>query len=321
MTRLAVTMGDPCGVGPEIIVKSLGHIGRRTIPVIVGDLAVLLKAGRIVRKEPRFKPFKEGKIGEVELLDLSLLGDVSFGVPSPETALASYRYIEEAIKLVSTHEVEGVVTCPVSKAAISRTGIPFSGHTELLASFFSVSDYVMMMVGRRLRVSLVTTHIPLRMVPERISEERVFKTIYVTDSALREYFRVAEPRIKVCGLNPHAGERGLLGDEEEKIERAIQRARDLGVHVSGPFPADSAFHRVDCDAFVAMYHDQGLIAVKTVDFKRTVNVTLGLPFVRTSVGHGVAYEIAGSGLADPQSFKEAYACAERMIRNRDWRGR
>ncbi|MEM3018505.1 MAG: 4-hydroxythreonine-4-phosphate dehydrogenase PdxA [Candidatus Bathyarchaeia archaeon] len=316
--RLAVTMGDPHGVGPEIIAKSLGSLAKRTIPVIIGDLFVLKKAAQIVGTELKLRPFKEGKMGEVEVLDLGILHDVSFGLATRDAGLASYRYIEEALGLISTHEVEGVVTCPVNKATISLAGIPFSGHTEVLASFSSVSDCVMMMIAGRMRVSLVTTHIPLRSVPERLGEERIFRTIYITSCALREYLCVANPRLKVCGLNPHAGEKGLLGEEEEQIRRAIERARDLGIDASGPYAADSVFHKVDCDAFVAMYHDQGLIPVKTLNFRKTVNVTLGLPFVRTSVGHGVAYEIAGKGLADAESFKAAYSMAERMIVRRYW---
>ena len=174
----------------------------------------------------------------------------------------------------------------------------------------------MMMAAKRLRVCLVTIHVPLKDVPSLIDQERVFKCIAVTARSLEDDFGLSAPRIKVCGLNPHAGEQGVIGTEEEGVTEAIVRAKKAGISVEGPFPADSLFHKIDCDAYVAMYHDQGLIPVKTTDFARTVNVTLGLPFVRTSVGHGTGLDIAGKGLADPTSLIEAYRLAESMVRAR-----
>jgi 4-hydroxythreonine-4-phosphate dehydrogenase len=170
----------------------------------------------------------------------------------------------------------------------------------------------MMMASRRIKVSLVTIHVPLMDVPHLVTENRVFSCIAITERSLKFDFGIKSPFIKVCGLNPHAGESGLMGDEEEVISAGIKRAQEMGINVQGPYPADSLFHTIDCDVYVAMYHDQGLIPVKTLDFKRAVNITLGLPFVRTSVGHGTGLDIAGKGMADPTSVIEAYKAAQTM---------
>jgi 4-hydroxythreonine-4-phosphate dehydrogenase len=310
-------MGDPSGVGSEIILKSLSRIGKKSIPVIVGDMAVIEKTKDILslKSLPRFSPYMEGKLGDVELIDLGILKDVRYGVISPEYGEASYQYLMEALKIVLNGEVHAIVTCPVNKKSFELAKIPYRGHTELLAKIGGVTDYVMMLANRRIRVSLVTTHVPLREVPTLISFDRVFKTVFITHKSLVELFRVESPVISVCGLNPHAGEEGLLGNEEKIIREAVEKAKSLGVNVNGPFPSDSIFSTMKSDAFVSMYHDQGLIAVKTLDFKRTVNITLGLPFIRTSPGHGTAHNIAGSGVADPSGFLEAYRLAERLAKN------
>lgn len=181
----------------------------------------------------------------------------------------------------------------------------------MLAYFGGVDTYIMMLANPKIRMSLVTIHIPITEVAPRITERRVFDCIRITCRSLEERLSLTKPFIKVCGLNPHAGEQGLMGHEEDTIIRAIEHARSLGINVSGPYPADSLFHQIDCDAYIAMYHDQGLIPVKTLDFERTVNITFGLPFVRTSPGHGTGFDIAGKGRANPASFIEAYktACA------------
>jgi len=255
----------------------------------------------------------EGKPGDVELLDLDIVKEVRLGTSDAACGEASYQYIMEALRLLSSGTLSALVTCPISKKSIRQAGIGFPGHTELLAHYWGVTDYVMMMAAGSFRVSLVTIHIPLKDVPARITSRAVLTCITVTHASLKDYFSIKEPRIHVCGLNPHAGEQGLMGEEERFISEAIGRARALGMRVEGPFPADSLFHTRDCDAFVAMYHDQGLIPVKTIDFRRTVNITLGLPFVRTSVGHGTGFDIAGRGTADPTSLIEAYRTAEQMI--------
>jgi 4-hydroxythreonine-4-phosphate dehydrogenase len=310
-----VTLGDPAGIGGEIIFKALEKIGARSIPVIVGDDAVLrtYAAVRPPHETMRFKGFMEGRHGDVELLDLGIVKEVVFGASDATCGEASYRYVLEALKLLFTGAVSALVTCPISKKSIRQAGVTFPGHTELLAHYGGVTDYVMMMATGDFRVSLVTIHIALKEVPTSITSAGVFKCISITNGSLKTYFGLEHPRIKVCGLNPHAGEQGLMGDEEGLISEGIDHARSLGIRVEGPFPADSLFYHADSDAYVAMYHDQGLIPVKTVNFRKSVNITLGLPFIRTSVGHGTGFDIAGQGKADPTSLIEAYRTAERML--------
>lgn len=307
-------MGDPAGIGPEIILKSLPHIAKKSIPVLVGDLKVLesvMASIPSLRVTP-FKKFGRGRVGEAELVDLQCVRNIRFGSSDKDCGRASFLYIIEALKFVFTAEVAALVTCPISKSSLNAAGVHFPGHTELLAHMGGVDSYVMMMANPSLRVSLVTIHSPLATVPGKITTENVFRCIFVTFHCLRNFFFIGRPCIKVLGLNPHAGEQGTIGNEEKAIEKAIFSARSMGMDVRGPYPADSVFHHIDCDAYVAMYHDQGLIPVKTVDFRRTVNITLGLPFIRTSPGHGTGFDIAGKGTADPSSLIEAYRKAEMM---------
>lgn len=310
-------MGDPGGIGGEIILKSLGNFGRRTIPVIIGESSVFKQLAPLVTstKPLTFKALGEGKAADIEFLDLGLIKEPQFGHTGAEYGKASYDYIMEGLRLLSNGVVSALVTCAISKKSIRMAGIDFPGHTELLADFAGVTDYVMMMAARKLRVSLVTIHIPLKDVPTKASALEVAKCIRVTHDSLRNRFGLLRPHIKVCGLNPHAGEQGVIGSEDGMIADVVRETRQRGINVEGPFPADSLFHNVDCDAYIAMYHDQGLVAVKTYDFRRTVNITLGLPFVRTSVGHGTGFDIAGKGVADPTSLVEAYRTAERMTRH------
>ncbi len=311
-------MGDPAGIGGELILKAVERLTRSSIPVVIGDLSLLKRlASRLSKsRTPAFKPFKEGLPGESELVDVSSGEDVRFGRSDASCGKASYAYIMEALKLLFSGEVAAMVTCPINKKSIQAAGAPFAGHTELLAHYAGVTDYVMMMAARSFRVSLATIHVPLKDVPALITPERIFKTIMVTARSLKADFAIPAPYLKVCGVNPHAGEQGVMGTEEGAVIEAIERARIGGINVDGPFPADSLFHKTDCDAYVAMYHDQGLIPVKTVAFNRTVNITLGLPFVRTSVGHGTGLDIAGLGQADPTSLIEAYRVAESIVKFR-----
>ncbi len=260
-----------------------------------------------------FKMPGHGSAGDVELLDCALLDAVVPGVSGPDCGRASFRYVIEALKLVFSGHAAAIVTCPIAKSSLVKAGISFPGHTEMLARYGGVDSYIMMLANPKIRVSLVTIHVALNEVPSMVTEKAVFDCIRITSRSLEHRLSLKKPFIKVCGLNPHAGEQGLMGREEDVISRAIERARSMGINVSGPYPADSLFHRVDCDAYVAMYHDQGLIPVKTVDFEKTVNITFGLPFLRTSPGHGTGFDIAGRGLADPTSFIEAYRTACTMI--------
>ncbi len=314
MNRIAITMGDPAGIGAEIVLKSLSILTAKSIPVVVGDIKVFDQVCSRLPSLPRFS-FKHpgsGSPGDVEFSDLGYIDTVEPGLSDGRCGEASYKYIMEALKLVFTGEASALVTCPISKASLSMAGIPFPGHTELLAHAGGVDSYVMMLANPKIRVSLVTIHIPLATVPAEITEEKVFRCIRITTRSLQERFSIKNPSIKVCGLNPHAGEKGIIGHEEDGIIRAISRAQSMGMDATGPYPADSVFHHIDCDAYIAMYHDQGLIPVKTIDFERTVNITLGLPFVRTSPGHGTGFDIAGKGTANPTSLIEAYRMAEIM---------
>ncbi len=305
-------MGDPAGIGGELILKALERLARSSIPVIIGDLCVLerLWSGLFQGRAPTFRPLHEGSPGSAEMVEASSMKDVRFGESDASCGKASYEYVLEALRLLFSGEVAAVVTCPINKKSMSAAGVPFIGHTELLAHYGGAADYVMMMAAGAFRVSLATIHVPLKEVPALITPERVFKTIAVTARSLEGDFGIRAPRIKVCGVNPHAGEQGVMGNEEEAVREAIERARQNNIRAEGPFPADSLFHKVDSDAYVAMYHDQGLIPVKSKAFARTVNITLGLPFVRTSVGHGTGLDIAGKGEADPSSLIEAYRVAE-----------
>lgn len=293
--------------------KALPSICRKTVPLIIGDLALFKE--HLERFSDHLIPLRlpgEGREGEAEFLATGSLGKIVPGIVSGTCGRASIDYIIEALKLVFSGTARAIVTAPIGKGAIRAAGVQFPGHTELLAHYGGVTSHVMMMANPVLRVSLVTIHEPLKDVPSLISEQRVFDVIRTTHLSLTEHFSIDRPVLKVCGLNPHAGEGGILGTEEAGIDRAVLKAAGLGIAVKGPFPADTLFHVQDCDAFIAMYHDQGLIPVKTLDFRRTVNITLGLPFIRTSPGHGTGYDIAGQGTADPAGFIEAYRTAERM---------
>lgn len=224
------------------------------------------------------------------------------------------------MELVKKGIVDAVVTAPINKEALNAAGYPFPGHTELLGRMTQTDDQVMMLAGPRLRVALVTTHLALRDVPAALSKEKIKKTIEITSQWLKEYFGIPVPQLAVAGLNPHAGEGGLFGSEEaEIIEPAIAECRHRGMAVKGPFPADSLFYHATSegagyDAIITMYHDQGLIPLKLLHFRDGVNITLGLPIIRTSVDHGTGYDIAGHGVADPTSLINAILTASQMVR-------
>jgi 4-hydroxythreonine-4-phosphate dehydrogenase len=325
LPAIGITMGDPTGIGPEIIVKALSakEPFETCRPVVFGDREVLLKAANLLGLPATIKVIEEiPEVGyfpqTIFLLPVSELevASLRFGRPDTKCGEAMVRYVEEAVKWVRTGKLDAVTTCPINKQAINSAGYRFSGHTELLAHLTQSPFVAMMFLGSKLKVVLVTIHIPLKEVPKWISVNRVLSTIRITDDGLKEYFEIIRPRIAVLGLNPHCGEEGLLGEEEKMvIIPAIEAARSQGVEVKGPFPADSFFnlsHPTPFDAVVSMYHDQGLIPIKMADFEEAVNLTLGLPFVRTSVGHGTAYDIAGKGLADPTNLVKALLVASKL---------
>jgi 4-hydroxythreonine-4-phosphate dehydrogenase len=263
-----------------------------------------------------WQPGNPVNTGTLNCYPLPLAADVAPGVPDPANAAYVVDTIRTAVRLVRAGHAAALVTGPVHKAVINDGGIAFSGHTELLAQLAGREKVVMMLAAGRLRVALVTTHLPLRDVPDAISFDNVRETIRITHLELRTRFGLPEPRIQVLGLNPHAGEGGHLGDEDKSvIQPVIDDCRASGIDCNGPVPADTAFtpaRLVECDAVVAMYHDQGLPVLKHAGFGRAVNITLGLPFIRTSVDHGTALDIAGQNKADASSLYSAVLAAQEM---------
>ena len=325
---IGITLGDPSGIGPEIILKALSEAGIYGVcrPVIIGDPGVLSSAWTGSERPPvrelMIPGQAQGKPGQIDLLALSALKaqDMIPGKPTLEGGRAMVAYILKAVELALRGEIKAMVTCPISKILMQQAGYPFEGHTQLIADRTQTRDYVMMLAGDRLRVALVTIHCALKDVPDCLTQAGVYKTIAITSEALRRDFGQKAPRIAVAALNPHAGEAGLFGKEEEEIIKpALERARGEGLQVAGPFPPDALFHKAATghfDAVVAMYHDQGLIPLKLLHFSDAVNVTLGLPIIRTSVDHGTAYDIAGKGMADASSLKAAIRMAVTMVENR-----
>ena len=321
---IGVTMGDPTGVGPEIIVKALAKEEpfQACRPLVFGDQGVLLKAIKDLGVDVTVEVFDrvpdQGyRPGNICLFPSSHLRaeTLQIGKPDRECGEAMVKSIRLAVQWVMIGRIDAVTTCPINKQAINRAGYSFSGHTELLAHLTRTESVAMMFIGAKWKVVLVTTHLPLEEVPKWITEERVLNAIQMTDRGMKRHFGISLPRIAVLGLNPHGGEEGLLGREEEaEIVPAIKRARALAVEVEGPFPADSFFDasRCDYDAVIAMYHDQGLIPIKIFGFMEAVNFTLGLPFIRTSVAHGTAYNIAGSGRADESNLIKAMVVASNL---------
>ena len=315
--RIAITMGDAAGVGPEVIMKALAHaeVYARCRPLVVGDARRLARAGGIVGSRLAVRtiaaPGEAGfEPGTVDCIDLALVPEgAPFGTLSTACGEAAYRFIERAVALAVAGEVDALCTAPINKEALNAAGHRFPGHTEMLAHLTGTAEVSLMLMAPGLRVIHVTTHIGLIDAVERIDAGLVERTIARGRDLLRRA-GTAEPRIAVCGINPHAGEGGLFGrgEEETKIVPAIRACRAHGWRVEGPLPADTLFYRArkgDFDLIVAMYHDQGHGPVKAVAFDTGVNVTAGLPVVRTSVDHGTAFDIAGTGKADERSMLEA----------------
>lgn len=323
--RLGITLGDPAGVGPEVVVKALARRDVRDAcrPLVIGDAATIRETAARLGRRLALEIVDETTLAASRTAGPSLLQVSTLtararrpGHPSVEGGGASYRYIETAARLAMAGAIDAIVTAPINKAWVTRAGFPISGHTELLRELTGAPEVRMMLAGDRLRVVLVTMHMALAAVPRALGVDGVARTIRIADEHLRRYHRLARPRIAVAGLNPHAGEGGLFGDEEARIiAPAVRRACRAGVCASGPHSADSLFVRAvngEFDAVVAMYHDQGLIPLKLLHFHDGVNVTMGLPILRTSPDHGTAYDIAGRGDADPGSMVAALLLAARM---------
>jgi len=326
MTRnspiLAVTPGEPAGIGPEVVLKFCrDHPAFRVLavadPCLLQQTADRLTPGIRIHE---WRPGLEAGAGELACLPVGLAAAAQPGRLNPLNAPYVLDTLRCAVGLVRDGHAAALVTGPVHKGVINESGFPFSGHTEFLAELAGVPQVVMMLAAPGLRVALVTTHLPLREVASAVRPEKLEAVIRITFDALREQFGIAQPRLQILGLNPHAGEGGHLGHEENDIIfPVIERLRADGMELEGPVPADTAFnppHIANCDAVVAMYHDQGLPVLKHMGFGRAVNITLGLPFIRTSVDHGTALDLAGSGQADAGSLFEAARAAETMARQK-----
>jgi len=332
LSPIGITMGCPVGIGPEIILKFLS-VARNTYPfypVVIGDLGVMQQAARMLGIEVDFQRWHPGDLPHPGTVlyhqpayrpGVSLVAsELLWGQPSRQTGLVMGACIEEAVRLLRQGELAAMVTCPITKLALQGAGYAYPGHTEMLADLCQSTDYAMMMAGTSLRVTLVTIHQALAKVAADLTSEKIVRLIEVTGKSLQQDFGVAMPRMAVAGLNPHAGEGGIFGDEEGRfIVPAIEQARARGWQVAGPFPPDTVFHKAvhgDFDAVICMYHDQGLIPFKLLHFEDGVNVTVGLPIIRTSVDHGTAYDIAGTGRANPASLQAAFAMAALIAENR-----
>ena len=323
--RILVSTGEPAGIGPDIALAVAMHELPATA-IFLGNVDMLRERASVLGIDAQVRPLAGVREatphspGLMQVLDSALAAPVVVG--NPDTANVTYvlELLDRGASLCVDGTAAALVTAPVQKSIINETGIPFSGHTEYLAERTEAALPVMMLVGGTLRVALVTTHLALKDVAAFIDADRIEQTIRVLAQDLERYFGIAHPRIRVLGLNPHAGERGVLGREEiEIIAPALEALRRQGLTLLGPSPADTAFTPdalADVDAVLAMYHDQGLPVIKALGFGRIVNVTLGLPIVRTSVDHGTALELAGTGKASAASLDDAYRLAERLARNR-----
>lgn len=319
---IGITMGDPVGVGPEIILSALDspEIYRICRPLILGDAGILARAKKITNNRTFIQSQSSVEAatyehGNVDVLNLSELAveEITWGQPNHQTGGAMVAYIMKAIDMALKGDIEAMVTCPINKSAMHAVGFSYNGHTEILAEQTHTTHYAMMLAGDKLRVVLVTIHVSLREVPGFLSTDGIYDKITITEKALKDRFGIRSPRMAVAGLNPHAGEKGILGDEEDRIiAPAVDKARQQGFNVSGPFPPDTLFNQAVkgvYDAVICMYHDQGLIPFKLIHFGDGVNTTLGLPIIRTSVDHGTAYDIAGTGQANPGSLTAAIKMA------------
>lgn len=337
--RIAITMGDPAGIGAEVIVKALCHseIYEKCIPVVIGDRAVLEDTVRFCNRDVRLNEVADvtdadGIFGQIDYINLAQLdaGSWEYKKNSALCGEASFQYVVRGIREAMDKKVGAVVTAPINKESLHMAGYQYSGHTEIFADYTGTKDFAMLLASKSLHVIHVSTHVSLREACDRVKKDRVLKVIQLADRGMRE-LGCSAPRIVVAGLNPHCSEEGLFGTEEEKeIKPAIEAARKMGFHVEGPEPPDTVF--VKCqggqyDIVVAMYHDQGHIPLKLSGFKLNpetnayeslsgINCTIGLPIVRTSVDHGTAFGKAGEGRANEESMTDAILAGIQMAKSR-----
>ena len=323
MMKIAVSSGDPAGIGPDICIKAFGQKKIYDFsPVIFGDKELFKSRAKTLGINADIQIYK----GQEELSNDSLWIanrdcnlNILPGKPDPNCANFIISNFQQAVQRTISKEFEAVVTCPINKEIINKGGINFTGHTEELAKLSKIDKVVMMLATQELKVALATTHLPLREVPEYITQDHIEETILIINNDLQENWKIKNPLIKVLGLNPHAGDGGFLGSEDQEILiPVIKKLNDMGLNISGPHSADTAFinnNQIKPDIVLAMYHDQGLPVIKTIGFGKITNVTLGLPFIRTSVDHGTAYDMAGSIQADESSLIEAAKIAASIAIN------
>jgi 4-hydroxythreonine-4-phosphate dehydrogenase len=313
LPRIALTMGDPSGIGPEIIAKAMADPDLAKIArwVVVGDSNVLARAGTITGVS----------LDRVEVHHVAALGpdgDFVFGRLEARYGNAAVEYVRTATQMCIDEEADAMVTAPLNKEAVTLSGRSFSGHTEFIAELCGASESRMLLVSDKLSTVHVTTHVALRRACD-LNTDRILRTIQLGNDAMK-LLGFEKPRIAVCGLNPHAGEHGLFGNEDETaIAPAVRKASEAGIECSGPHAGDTVFlqgYRGAYDLIVAMYHDQGHIPMKLIDFEGTVNISIGIPIIRTSVDHGTAFDIAGKNLADARSMKQAMRIAAKMAASR-----
>lgn len=324
--RIAITAGEPAGIGPELLVQ-LAQQPQREQLIAIADPALLQQRATQLGLPLTIKHWQANQTatanaaGELWVKPHTLASHCQAGELNPANADYVLQTLQDAADGCLNREYDAVVTAPVHKGVINQAGHSFSGHTEFFADCAKVKQVVMMLTSDELRVALVTTHLPLHAVPQAISKARLQQVLEILRHDLQHHFAIAEPRICVLGLNPHAGESGHMGREEiDTIEPVLAELRQRGWQLQGPLPADTAFtpkHLQQCDVVLAMYHDQGLPVLKYQGFGRAVNITLGLPFIRTSVDHGTALDLAGTGRADPGSLQAALQQAIAMVQARD----
>jgi len=318
---VVVTCGDPRGIGPEVIIKALSELShlKNVIFAIIGDYRIFQKNSAIPNmptflppliSEEEFNPGRAKRISFINQSNAPLRDLMKSDELSGEAAM---EFLSRGLSIVKKIKGSSLVTAPISKVAINKAGYKYAGHTEFLSHALKSKDVTMMLIGDSLKVSLVTRHVPLKDVSKSLTKKGIIKTAKNTYYALNKLFRIPNPKIAIAGLNPHAGESGMLGTEErEVIIPAIRALKKKLKGISGPIPPDTLFHRArqkEFDAVVCMYHDQGLIPLKMIAFDRGVNLTVGLPFIRTSPDHGTAFDIAGKGIASPNSMIEAIKLA------------
>lgn len=323
MKPILITSGEPAGVGPDLCLA----LAYYDLPVVIlADLTLLQQRAKQLNKEIVFKEYQPGqspefKAGVLHVLHIPCSTEVVSGSLNVANSAYVLQMLTTAATLCAEQQFSALVTAPVHKAIINQAGIPFTGHTEFFADFYKINTVVMMLACESMRVALVTTHLPLKEVAAAISFELVIDVISQLNQSLINDFGIAKPIIKVAGLNPHAGESGYLGREElDIIIPALTALQQKGLSLTGPMPADTMFvkeHTNSCDAYVAMYHDQGLPVLKYAGFNQAVNVTLGLPIIRTSVDHGTALDLAGKNTVNSGSMLAAVKMAMNMAKNRD----